>query len=70
MKKLFVLSVLSAAFVVSCKSKTTASNSTSTKETANNGVKKELTAVEYAKGKELFESSCAKCHDLPKPTKY
>jgi cytochrome c5 len=68
MKKLVVLSILATAFVVSCKSKSVATGS-ATQET-NKPVLKQLTAVEYAKGKDLFESSCGKCHDLPKPTKY
>ncbi|MBS1548999.1 MAG: cytochrome C [Bacteroidetes bacterium] len=65
MKKLFALAVVSTVLVVSCKSKTVA-----TAETKTTTVKKEISAVDYAMGKDLFESKCGKCHDLPKPTEY
>lgn len=32
--------------------------------------KKKLTAGAIAEGKTVFENSCAKCHDLPTPSKY
>ena len=60
MKKLFVLSVLATVFAVSCKSKT----GVATKEV------KTISAVDYASGKNLFEASCGKCHDLPNPKEY
>lgn len=62
MKKTIVMSVLAVAFITSCKSK---SNVATAETKSNTG--KEISAVDYAKGKELFESSCGKCHDLPKP---
>ena len=68
MKKVFVLSIMTLAVITSCKTKSSASTASS--DTKSNAPTKELTAVEYAKGKELFESSCGKCHDLPKPKAY
>ena len=66
MKKIVAFAIVSTVLVVSCKSKSTAGSTVSSTAPA----KKEITAVNYAMGKDLFESKCGKCHDLPKPNKY
>lgn len=66
MKKIVAIAIVSTVLVVSCKSKSTASTTVTTSTPA----KKEISAVNYAMGKDLFESKCGKCHDLPKPTQY
>ena len=73
MKKLIVLPIVAAAFLVSCKT------TTSTTATESNKVvgyspsftgKTKLTEASIAAGKATFENSCAKCHDLPAPSKH
>ena len=53
------ISFCSIAAVISC----------SPQAHANGSAK--IASVEYlAQGKNIFENSCAKCHDLPNPTKH
>lgn len=58
MKKLFIVPTAIISFVISCSPKTIAP----TKEIPieNN----------LAQGKQIFENSCAKCHDLPDPKEF
>ncbi len=60
MKKLFVLSVLATAFVMSC----------TTMTQAGTAATKKVSKEALAEGKMLFEKSCGKCHDLPKAKDY
>ena len=58
MKNIFILSVITLFFFVSCSPKTIAPTKEAPLE--NNLVQ----------GKQIFENSCSKCHDLPKPAQY
>lgn len=58
MKKLFILPIALLLFGLSCSPKTIAP----TKETP--------IETNLVQGKQIFENSCAKCHDLPKPTEH
>lgn len=72
MKKIFILPIIAAALLVSCKSKSTTtapSNKTVGTSTSVTGQKK-ITESMLAEGKTIFENSCGKCHDLPDPKKY
>ena len=72
MKKLFILPIAAAALLVSCKS-TTGSTATSGKVVGTSPEftgKVKLTEGLIAEGKTIYENSCAKCHDLPVPSKY
>jgi mono/diheme cytochrome c family protein len=71
MKHTIILSLIVAAVLVSCKSKTntTAADKTLGTSPAFSG-NKNLTASMLAEGKSIFENSCATCHSLPNPEKY
>lgn len=75
MKKLILLPVVAAAFLVSCKSTSTATAKSSTSDkvvgySPSFTGKKQLTEGMIAEGKTLFENSCAKCHALPSPKSF
>lgn len=74
MKKLILLPIVAVAFLVSCKSKSTTSATTDASTVVGTSPeftgKTKLTAGMIAEGKTTFETSCAKCHDLPVPAKY
>ncbi|KMQ72002.1 hypothetical protein SDC9_174709 [bioreactor metagenome] len=57
MKFLALAAILGSAFIVSCTPKTPAVTGTQT-----------INAEHLAQGKNIFENSCKKCHDLPNPT--
>lgn len=64
MKKYLVLSILVFGFVACSAKKNVVENT-----------KDEITEIEnlspeLAQGKLLYDSKCAKCHDLPNPSKY
>ena len=58
MKKFFISSAIALFFVVSCSPKVIAPTKEAPLE--NNLVQ----------GKQIFENSCSKCHDLPKPSQH
>lgn len=71
MKKLIFLPIIAVAFLVSCKSKTTTTDSEANKIVGTSPSftgKTRLTAGMIADGKATFDAKCGKCHDLPKPT--
>ncbi len=71
MKRLLVLPVLALA-LVACKNtatSTTAADKVVGKSPSFSG-NKNLTESMIAEGKELYDTRCAKCHDLPKPADF
>lgn len=74
MKKIILLPIAAAAVLVSCKAKNLVDSKPTKAETVATSPKttgtKRLSAEMLAEGKNIFDNSCAKCHDLPNPAKY
>jgi len=59
MKKMILSGIAASALLMSCGPKSTAVTGP-----------KYTSAEQLAQGKTIFENSCAKCHQLPEPTKH
>lgn len=75
MKKIFILTALSAVslMLVQCSPKTSKSVSKPAAKTSAEkvaGIKNEYSEAQIAEGKAIFETSCGKCHKLKMPPQF
>lgn len=74
MKKIMTVTAAALLFLFSCKTKTATSETEMSGKVVGTSPtftgKKKLTAGMITEGQQLFENSCQRCHDLPKPSSH